>query len=96
MLGEGRTSGQIVELRGGLLLEFPFKMLTMILHLSRRVFLEEFFLRQLTFSMMTSYAEIRSEATNKRVLLSTSYRSRTFPSAILGRESREVEVNTVC
>ena len=41
--------------------------------------------------MMTSYAEIRSEATKSRVFSLTSYRSLTFPSAILGRSSIEVD-----
>lgn len=39
-----------------------------------------------TFSMITSYAEIRSVATKRRVLSSTSYRSRTLPRAMRGRD----------
>jgi hypothetical protein len=57
-----------------------------------------YYLRQteeLTFFMITSYAEIRSVATKSRVCASTSYKSLTFPSAILGRPSIEVESRTV-
>lgn len=36
--------------------------------------------------MITSYAEIRSVATKRRVLSSTSYRSRTLPRAMRGRD----------
>ena len=38
----------------------------------------------LTFSMMTSYADIRSLATKRRVLSSTANKSRTLPDATLG------------
>jgi hypothetical protein len=38
---------------------------------------------------------MRSEARKRRVSESTSYRSRTFPSAILGSEERDVDVTTV-
>ena len=52
-------------------------------------------LRLLTFFMMTSYADIRSEATKSRVCSLTSYKSLTFPSAILGSPSMEVDNKTV-
>lgn len=50
---------------------------------------------KLTFCIMTSYAEMRSVATKRRVFESTSNKSRTFPSAIFGRAVREVEVTAV-
>jgi hypothetical protein len=48
-----------------------------------------------TFFMITSYAEIRSEATKSRVCSLTFYKSRTFPSAIFGSPSIEVDNKTV-
>jgi hypothetical protein len=48
-----------------------------------------------TFFMMISYAEIRSEATKSRVFSLTSYKSLTFPSAILGSPSMQVDNKTV-
>lgn len=42
--------------------------------------------------MITSYAEIRSDATNKSFLESTTYNSRTFPEASSGRESPRLAV----
>jgi hypothetical protein len=50
---------------------------------------------ELTFFIITSYAEIRSEATKSRVRSSTSYKSLTFPSAIFGSPSMEVESKIV-
>jgi len=49
----------------------------------------------LTFFMTTSYAEMRSEATKSKVWSLTSYKSLTFPSAIFGSPSREVDNRTV-
>ena len=48
---------------------------------------EKFYGSRLTFSMITSYAEIRSVATKRRVLASTSKISLTLPLAIFLKPS---------